>query len=114
MAACGGAPDEHARILGVRLHADAIAENRAAGVRTRGIDRDHADRTIGLTQLGGQPIDERALARAGGTGDADEVRASRLGEQSSDELGGAWRLVFNQGNRPRDRARISGKNAVGE
>ena len=110
----GHAADEHAGILGVRLHANAVAKNRAAGVRAGGIDRDHTDGAIGLSQLGGQPIDEGALARPRRTGDADEIRAARLGEQSSDELGSAWRFVFNQGNRPRDRTRIAGKDAVGE
>ena len=85
MTARGHAADEHAGVLGVRLHADAIAENRAAAVRTRRIDRDDADRAVGLSKLGDQPIDERALARAGRTRDADEIRASGPGEQAADE-----------------------------
>ena len=44
MAARGHAADEHAGVAGVRLHADAIAEDRAAGIRAGRIDRDHGDR----------------------------------------------------------------------
>ena len=37
------AADEHAGVARVRLHADAIAEDRAAAERARRIDRDDAD-----------------------------------------------------------------------
>ena len=37
------AADEHVRVLGVRLHAQPIAEDRAAGERAGRIDGDHAD-----------------------------------------------------------------------
>src|SRR4029077_2618490 len=40
----GHAPDEHVGVERVRLHADAVAQDRAAGEGARGIHRDHPDR----------------------------------------------------------------------
>ena len=42
------AADEHAGVARVRLHADAVAEHRAAGERAGGIDGDDADRRAAL------------------------------------------------------------------
>jgi hypothetical protein len=50
--------------LRVRLHADAIAEDRAAGERAGRIDREHADVCAGAKPRR-DAIDERALAGAG-------------------------------------------------
>jgi hypothetical protein len=55
MAARGHAADEHARVLGVCLHAHAVTENRAAAVRARRVHADNADRASALAQFGGQP-----------------------------------------------------------
>ena len=46
------------------LHADAIAKDRAAGVRTGGIDGDDANCFSLRAVMRGQPIDQRALARS--------------------------------------------------
>ena len=69
------AADEDALVAVMRAHAHAVAENGAAGKRTGGIDGDDADRLAAAAQLRRQPIDERALAGAGRSGDADEIRA---------------------------------------
>ena len=45
-AACGHGTDKNARIAGVALHADAVAHNGAACIRTGGVHRDHADRFL--------------------------------------------------------------------
>ena len=50
-----------------------------------GIDRDDAHGVPGRAQLGGQPIDERALARAWRAGDADQVGAPGVREQLGHE-----------------------------
>jgi hypothetical protein len=62
------AADEHARVAGVRLHADAVAEDRAAAERARGIDGHDADRPA-RARNSASAIDERALAGAGRPGD---------------------------------------------
>ena len=64
MPARGHAANEHAGVFRVALHAHAIAEDGAAGVRTGGIDGEDADGSSGPTQLRRQPIDQRALAGA--------------------------------------------------
>ena len=64
VAARGHAPDEHAVVAGVRLHADAVAEDRAAGERAGGIDGDDADRLAAPAQLQREPVHQRALAGA--------------------------------------------------
>ena len=52
MAAGGHAADEDVRVGGVRLHAQAIAEDRAAGERAGRIDGDHADGLAGRARVG--------------------------------------------------------------
>ena len=61
------------------LHADAVAEDRAAGERAGGIDGDDADRLPRLRQSAGEAVDERGLAGAGRAGDADDPRAAGRG-----------------------------------
>src|SRR5690242_11173090 len=51
------APDEDARVAGVPLHADAIAEDRPAGERTRRIDGDDADAPTFLADERGEDVD---------------------------------------------------------
>ena len=46
MSARGHRPDEHAGVGGVLLHPDAVAQQRAAGVRGGRIDREHRDRAV--------------------------------------------------------------------
>ena len=53
------------------LHADAIAEDCAAGVWTGWIDSDNADGVFLLAVVFCQLIDEGALAGAGGSSKAD-------------------------------------------
>src|SRR5262249_12229845 len=57
--------DKDARIAGMALHADAIAENSAAAVRAGGIDSNDADAFCVPAIVGGETIDERAFAGAG-------------------------------------------------
>ena len=80
----------------MRLHAHAVAENGAAGVRTRRIDAKDADQLTRLPEFRDQPIDERALARAWRSGDADEIRAAAVRINLPDELRGVRRLVLDQ------------------
>ena len=62
----------------------------------------------GTADLRGEPIDERALARAGRAGDADEIRAAGPWERSCRiSSAPAGRLVLDERDRPRDRARVA-------
>jgi hypothetical protein len=63
--------DVHARVERALLHADAVAEERAAGERARGIDREDRDGLLRFALVLRERVDERALARAGRTRDAD-------------------------------------------
>ena len=108
------AADEDAGVGDVRLHADAIAENRAAGERAGGIDGDDADGLLGAAELRNQAIDERALAGPRRAGDADQVSASGLREDAADEIRPLRGFVLDQADGARDRARIPLEDALGQ
>ena len=108
MAARRHAADEHACVAGMRAHAHAIAEHRAAGERAGRVDGDHADRQSRRADLRDQPIDQRALAGAWRAGHADQIRAAgvRVDPARSARRAGVA-IVFDQRNRTGDRARIA-------
>ena len=73
----GHRADEHARVGGVVLHADAVTEDRAAAERAGRVDREHADLVaVGARCEPTSAIGERRLPRARRAGDADRVRAA--------------------------------------
>ena len=84
--------DEDAGVERHALHADAIAEQRAAGERRRRIDGDDADRQPRVAEFAREHRGERALARARRSGDADAPRAPELRMQtpSSSSIPGRW------------------------
>jgi hypothetical protein len=104
------AADEHAGVLGVCLHAHAIAEHGAAAERAGGIDGKHADRASGVTPARDDAIDQRALSCSGRAGHADEKRASRSFEQLPHQRGAVFGLVLDERDAAGDRARIAGKD----
>ena len=112
MAARRHAADEDAVVAGVRLHPHAVAEDGAAGERAGRIDGDDADGPPGGADGVGQPIDERALARAGRTGDADQIGAAGVGKQIAQQRRARGRFVFDQRDRPGDGARIAREHTV--
>ena len=66
----------HVRVVD-RIHSDAIAEQRPAGLAPRRIDREHRDaQRIALVepQAAHELVGERRFARAAGAGDADDGR----------------------------------------
>ncbi len=63
------------------LHADAVAQNRPARVRTGRINRDNADSLIFLAIVFRQLVDQRALARSWGAGQADDSRLASVREE---------------------------------
>ncbi len=108
------AADEHAGVGGVRLHADAIAQDCAAGKRARRIDRDDANGWSSPADLDDQPIDQRALAGAGRARHAYQIGVAGLRKDPADELAPFGRLVLDKADGARDRARIALEHAVRE
>jgi hypothetical protein len=108
------AADEDVAIPRVRLHADAVAEERAAGERTGRIHGHDADRPALRTNSSRKTIDERALPGPGRAGDTNQVGSPRAREDASDQIGAGRPLVFDERNRARDRLRVPGEHAVGE
>ena len=106
--ACGHRADENARIAGVALHADAIAQNRAACIRTGGIHSDHADTFLLVAVIRGQPIDERALAGARRAGDAGEIRLPGVGKSWRRSSSASAGMVFDGRNCARYSAHVTG------
>ena len=96
----------------MRLHADTVAEDGAAAERTGWIDGDDTDGLAGAAELDDQAVDERALARAGRSGNANEIRAARVSEEPPDELGSLGRLVLDETDRAGHCARVALENAL--
>jgi hypothetical protein len=96
----------------MRAHAQAIAEDGSAGKRTRRIDGNDADGLARFSDLGRQAIDERALAGARRSRHSDEVRAAGAAVDAANELGAGGNLVFDERDRTRDRAWISGEHTL--
>ena len=106
--------DEHAVVVGVGLHPDAVAEERAAGDRRRRVDGHDRDRAPGLAHSRDQRGHERRLAGAGRPGDPDEVGAARPAGR-----GGAGRARRRAcGSRPRSAGgparAVAGEGGIGE
>ena len=108
------AADEHAAVAGMRLHSHPIAKNGAATVGAGGVDRDDADGLAGAAERRGHAIDERALAGAGRSGDAEMKGAAGLRENPPEQLGAGRRFVFDQRDGAGDGPRIAVEHAGGE
>jgi hypothetical protein len=93
-AACGKTPHKNARILGVTLHSDAIAQNCAACKGACRINSKNAHRPIICTQYRNQCIGEGAFSGSRGSGDSDNMRSARIGEKIFDNLPGFRTLIL--------------------
>ena len=107
-AARGHAADVDAGVGKVVLHADAVAENRAAGVGAGGIDGDDGDGAILLAIKAGELIDQRALPRARRTGQADDPSFACVWEDCFEQIGPARRAILNARNSAGQRAGVAG------
>ena len=90
------------------LHANAVAQNRAAGVGAGGIDGDDADRRSLLAIVVCQLIDQRALARAGRAGEPEYPRLAAVRKQGLQQLRPSRRVILDGGDGARQRAGIAG------
>jgi len=91
----------------VALHTNAITQNRAAGIRARGINGNDAYRLLRLAVMARQMIHQRALPRPGSSRESDHARLPTKRKQGLQQLVGSGRTVFNQRNCTRQRPRIA-------
>ncbi|MCY1360596.1 hypothetical protein D9M68_634070 [compost metagenome] len=99
-----------------RVHADAVAQQRAARLAARWVDRDHRDRQRVLlveAEAADQFVGQRRLAGAAGAGDAEDrgggllrLRLHRLHQR------GIGLAVFQRGNPLRQRAAVAAGNRI--
>ena len=110
------AADEHARIAGVRLHADAVAEDGAAGERAGRIHRHDADGA-------GRPRAARAVSRSTSVllpapgGPVTPTRYARPVCGNSRETSARGRVATrlrSSGDRARDGAHVAREHALGQ
>ena len=80
---------EHAVVVERRRHADAVAQNGAARDRARRVDGDDADRLGLLAQVARVGVEQRRLAGAGRTGDADHDGVPEVGLHGREQAGAA-------------------------
>lgn len=107
------------------LKADTVAEDGAAGEGTGGIDGDDADGFAGRAIVGGEAIDEGALAGSGRASDADADgsasslargpgRAAGVPEARGEHGEGFRRAVFDERDGAGQRTRVAMAEALDE
>ncbi len=84
---------ERLRVDRQACHACLVTQDRSAGARTGGIDRQHGDPVAGGGQVDSQLVDKRALTHARHAGDADSMRPAGVGHQPGQYLA-CHRAVF--------------------
>ena len=107
MAARGERTDEDVRVRGVLTHADAIAEHGAAGDGTGRIDGDHRDAPATRNERAKQRVDERRLACARRSGDAEDVRAPAVRGDGERDGAGVGLAALDRADRVRDRTPVA-------
>src|SRR5258708_12298992 len=98
----GHGADENAGVARVALHTNTVAENCAAGVGAGGVHGDNSDSLVLLAMLSGETIDQRALSRAGGAGDAGEIGCAGLREKNFQQGLGLRGGIFDRGDAARN------------
>ena len=106
--------DEHPVVVGVGLHADAVAEERPAGDRRRRVHGDDRDRTSGLPHRRDERGHERGLAGAGRSRDPDEVGAAGDRVQAAQRVLGDRGVVLDGGQQAGERAPVAGARGIGQ
>ena len=97
----GHRPDVDARVGGVVLHPDPVAEQGAAGERRGRVDREHADPLVGPAELGDQRTGGRGLPDARRAGDPDDLRVAGVRHQRGHHLAQLGRAVLDHRHEPR-------------
>ena len=106
-------PDKYSRVARVPLHPYPVAENRAACVRTRRIDRNNSN-AISLPSItGSQPIDKRALPGSGRARHSNDKGPSGIGKNALQEIFRLRIVVFDRRDRAGNGADVSGEYLLG-
>src|SRR5207245_10692730 len=106
--------DEHTFVGGVVLHADAVAEDRAAAERAARVDGEHADLETVAAKETDELVRERRLARPGRARDADGVRGAGAQVEATDGLGGGVPPRLDEGEQRGDRGPVAATGRVDE
>jgi hypothetical protein len=94
------------------LHANAVTQNCAAGVRACGIDRKNSDRALLFAIFAGKLIDQSAFASAGSAGKANDAGASGEVEKGFQQPARFRAVVFYCADGASQRAHVAGAYAV--
>ena len=78
------------------LHANAVAENRASGVRAGRVNRNDSYRALFLAIVLGQLIDQRTLPCTRGARQPNRARPSAKGEKSLEQVNPSGRVILNR------------------
>src|SRR5581483_11601020 len=108
------AADINSRIGMVRLHANTVAKNRSARIRTCGINSDDADHFLFLAIRARKLIHERTFAGARRAGKADDSGVSTVLKQRLHQPKTVSGVVFDGTNRPGKGTNIAGADALDE
>src|SRR5579859_1806256 len=90
------------------LHAYTVSENRAAGVRARGVDGDNSHTVTLLAIKARQVIDQRALPCSRGPRQADHAGPASVREERLEQIGPSGSAILNHGDNARQSPDISG------
>jgi hypothetical protein len=91
----------------VALHANTVAQNRAAAKRTGRINGDNANRLFALAIFAGHAIHQRAFACARRSSKADNPRRSTVREQGFQQFGGIRQAILHGSNSARQRPQVA-------
>src|SRR5664279_3441768 len=114
MAARRHRPDEHAGIRVKVLHADSVAENRAARERRRRVHGDDADLSPEDARLARERGGQRGLARSRRAGQARHTGAARSRKNERKKRAKARIVSFGPCDRARDGGHAAREDAFGE
>ena len=98
----------------VRLHADPVAQNRAARIGARRIHSDDAHGTVASPVLARELVHQRAFAGSGRASQADDQRVSGEWKKRFQKLNRFRGVVLDGADSARQRPRISCAHAVDE
>jgi hypothetical protein len=91
----------------VLLHADPVAQDRAAGERAGRVDGEHAHPVPLFAQLGDERVGGRRLAHARRAGQPHHLRPAGVRRERGGHLGQQLVAVFDERDQAGDRARVT-------
>ncbi len=107
----GHAANVKPRIGVMALHANSIAQDRAARERTGRVHRHNADGLLFGAVMRRQPIHQRALPRTRSTGQSNPQRIARMWKACRQNRSRSRRVIFYQRDRPSQSAHIPAPQA---